>query len=75
MSLSEKAMKFLEEHIPELADGAFKQAYWGALASGSTVLAAEDGNLIEIYPDGTRRVIKKLTKPTKVTPGQKLELP
>jgi len=74
MSLSEKAMKFLEDHIPELADGAFKQAYWSALASGSTVLGAEDGNLIEVHPDGTRKVIKKLSKPTKVTRGQKLEI-
>jgi hypothetical protein len=28
MALSEEAMTFLEDHIPELADVAFKQAYW-----------------------------------------------
>lgn len=33
MSLSEKAIDYLEEHIPELAEVAFKQAYWSALAS------------------------------------------
>ena len=73
MTLSEKAMDFLEEHIPELAEVAFKQAYWGALASGSSVLVAESGNLIEVYPDGTRKIIKKLPKPIQVTPGQTLE--
>ena len=41
MTLSEEAMSFLEEHIPELADVAFKQAYWAALASGSSVLISE----------------------------------
>ena len=38
MALSEEAMCFLEEHIPELADIACKEAYWSALASGSSVL-------------------------------------
>ena len=28
MILSEEASCFLEEHISELADAAFKQAYW-----------------------------------------------
>jgi len=34
MTLNEESISFLEEHIPELADAAFKQAYWAALASG-----------------------------------------
>ncbi len=38
MALSEEAISFLEEHIPELAEVALKQAYWAALASGSSVL-------------------------------------
>lgn len=75
MSLSEKAIQLLEEQIPELAEKALKQAYWNALASGSVILTAEDGNLKEIHPDGTRTVLKKLPKSTKVTVGQKLELP
>ena len=73
MTLSEKAMSFLEEHIPELAEVAFKQAYWGALASGSSVLVAENGSLVEVNPDGTRKIIKKLPKPIQVTPGLTLE--
>lgn len=73
MTLNEKAMSFLEEHIPELADAAFKQAYWAALASGSTVLVSENGNLVEMYPDGTQKFIKKLPQSIRVTPGQKLE--
>ena len=43
MDLSEKALDYLEEHIPELAEIAFKQAYWAALASGSSVLISENG--------------------------------
>ena len=74
MGLSEKALEYLEEHIPELAEVAFKQAYWAALASGSSVLMSENDDLVEIFPDGTRKVIKRLPPSTPMTPGQKLDL-
>ena len=74
MALSEKALDYLEEHIPELAEVAFKQAYWAALASGSSVLISENGSLVEVFPDGTRKFIKKLPAWTPVKRGQKFEL-
>jgi hypothetical protein len=74
MTLSEEAMSFLEEHIPELADVAFKQAYWAALASGSSVLISENGNLVEVFPDGKHKFIKHLPPSIPVTPGQRLEI-
>ena len=73
MILSEEAMLFLEEHIPELADVAFKQAYWATLASGSSVLVSKNGDLIEMFPDGKYKFIKHLPPATPVTRGQKLE--
>lgn len=74
MTLSEESISFLEEHIPELADAAFKQAYWAALASGSSVLISENGNLVEIFPNGKHKFIKHLPPATPVTPGQRLKL-
>jgi len=74
MTLSEDAINYLEEHIPELAKAAFTQAYWAALASGSSVLMSENGNLVEIFPDGKRKIIKPLPPSTKVTIGQKLKI-
>jgi hypothetical protein len=74
VELSEKALDYLEGHMPELAEIAFKEAYWAALASGSTVLMSENGNLVEVFPDGERKIIKPLPPATPVTPGQKLEL-
>jgi len=74
MTLSEDAINYLEEHIPELAKAAFTQAYWAALASGSSVLMSENGNLVEIFPDGKRKIIKPLPPSTKVTIGQILEI-
>lgn len=74
MALNEESISFLEEHIPELAEAAFKQAYWGALASGSSVLISENGDLVEIFPTGKRKFIKHLPPALRVTPGQILEI-
>ena len=73
MTLSEEEISFLEEHIPELAAVAFKQAYWAALASGSSVLMSENGDLVEVFPDGKRKFIKKLPPSTPVTRGQRFK--
>ncbi len=74
MSMTEESMRFLEEHIPILADAAVKQAYWQALATGSSVLVSEEGALVEIFPDGTRKMLKQLEPQTDVISGQRLEL-
>ncbi len=74
MDLSEEALDYLEEHIPELAEAAFKQAYWAALATGSSVLVSENGSLIEVFPNGKRKFIKELPPWTPVKRGQKLKI-
>jgi hypothetical protein len=73
LKISEESLDYLEEHIPELADAAVTQAYWQALASGSSVLEARDGALVEVLPDGSQKTIKPLPPQTKVTPGQVLQ--
>ena len=70
--IDEKVMSSLESHIPELAEGAVKRAYFRTLTSGRNVVEAVDGKLIETYPDGTSSEIRTLNEPTAVTPGQKL---
>lgn len=70
-ALDEKAMTYLEARIPELAEGAVKQAYCKHLAAGRTVVEAVNGQLIESFPDGTSRVIKPLAAPTPVVLGQR----
>lgn len=70
-ALDEKAMTYLEALIPELAEGAVKQAYCKNLAAGRKVVEAVNGQLIESFPDGTSRVIKPLAAPTPVFLGQR----
>lgn len=69
--LDENSMSNLEKRIPELAEGAVKQAYCKTLASGRRVIEAINGQLVESSPDGTTRVLKPLPAPTPVIPGQK----
>lgn len=71
MQISEKALDYLESHIPELALAAIKQAYWQALASGSSVLVSQDGYIMEVFPDGTTQIIEKI-KPFVETPNNKI---
>lgn len=70
MNISEESLDFLEAHIPEMADAAVTQAYWQALASGSSVIEARGGELVEVFPDGTQKTIKPLPARRRVTPGQ-----
>ena len=70
MPLSEESICFLEEHIPELAQSAATQAYWQTLASGNSVLLSENGTIYEVFPDGTRTIVKKIAPPTLVKEGE-----
>lgn len=74
MSTQEQAISYLEEHIPELANAATKQAYWQALASGSSVLERANDSLVEAFPDGSRKIIKPLPAQTPTQPGQRLKI-
>lgn len=72
--MDEKTIEFLEDHIPEMAEAAVVQAYWMALSSGCKVLQVEKNNLIEVSPDGTKRIVKSLPPTISITKGQKLKL-
>jgi hypothetical protein len=74
MELTDQMIDFLESHFPELMATATKQAYWQTLASGQSVLIAEAGNLIEVFPDGTKKIIKKIGQPLPATIGEKIIL-
>lgn len=62
--ISEQVLDHLETAIPELARAATSKAYWDALASGSSVLICEDELLIEVFPDGSKRLIGPANRPT-----------
>ena len=65
--LTEQELDFLEQQIPILAETAMRQAYWQTLTSGNSVMIAENGFLVEVSPNGSRKVVKEIGKPVKVT--------
>ena len=67
----EQAIQFLETQIPELAETAVTQAYWQALAAGSSVLESEDGVIYEVFADNSRKILKTIEPPTPVAVGAK----
>ncbi len=73
MENNEKAIDYLEEHIPELAEAAVKQAYWQALASGS-VLVSENIVIKEVFPDGTSKIIQQNAPFVKTQKGQIIKI-
>ena len=65
--LTEQELDFLEQQIPILAETAMRQANWQTLTLGNSVMIAENGFLVEVSPDGSRKVVKEIGKPVKVT--------
>jgi 7-cyano-7-deazaguanine synthase in queuosine biosynthesis len=74
MQLSEKELDFLEENMPEMMATATKQAFWETLASGESVLIAENGQLLRFYPDGRKEFVKNITQPIRMEKGTKIKI-
>ena len=74
MELNDKMIDYLEEYLPELMATATKQAYWQTLESGQSVLIAESGHLVEVFPDGSKKNIREIAKPLSATIGERIVL-
>ncbi len=69
---TEKEIDFLENHIPTLASSAVQKAYLDALSSGNSVIEAIDGEIFEIFPDGSRKFIKMILADIDVSNNKKI---
>ncbi len=56
---TEKELDFLEKSIPKLAKNAIQKAYYDTLSAGLSVMESIDGSIYEVFPDGTKKFIKK----------------
>lgn len=74
MSEDDKTLDDLEKLIPPLSGSAVTVAYWQALASGNSVLETDDGAIYEVFPDGTRKLVKKIAPAIPVVPGSTYQL-
>jgi hypothetical protein len=69
--LRDEEIDDLERRIPEWAEVAFAQAYRRTLAAGHSVLVSDYGIIHEVFPNGTRKVVKRIEPPTLVAKGRK----
>jgi len=60
-----------DDDIAPLAGPAFAAAFDDAIADGCSVLVAKGGTLVEVSPDGTERIVKRITGPTAATVGER----
>jgi hypothetical protein len=74
MTKQEHEIAKLEESFPPVSGQAFAAARAAVLGSGQSVLQAEDGYIIEVFPDGTKKQIKKISPPISVKIGQKFTI-
>jgi hypothetical protein len=69
---NEERIEYLEKCIPNFVSTACHVARFEALFSGFNVIEVEGNELVEINPDGSKRVIESLLQRTVVKPGTKL---
>lgn len=69
MKHPDETLDFLEQQIPALSASAVIVAYWAALSAGQSVLQTEDDAIVEVFPDGTRRVVKAIEPSVPTTTG------
>lgn len=69
----EQRIEQLEAAFPLAAAAAFSKAYDEAIRAGHSVMVSEEGAIYEIFPDGQRKLIKKIDPPTRTRPGLKIE--
>ena len=72
--LNEEQTEELERQFPEMAGVAFAEAYQRTLAAGFSVLVSDDGFIFEVFPDGTRKMIKQIKLPMLVVKGSRLKI-
>ena len=68
-TINENEFELLDETILKMMQTAVKHAYQDALSSGSSVLIAENGEIIEVSPDGTRKFVRKIEPGIKIKKG------
>ena len=72
--IDEQQLEQLERECPAASGVAFSRAYQQAVQAGLSVVVSENGESVEIFPDGRRKFIKSITTPTPDQPGRKITI-
>ena len=72
--MSDQDIQRLESQFPAVSGSAFAAAREQTLASGQSVLQSEQGKVCEVFPDGTRKLVKANSPPTPVVIGTRFAI-
>lgn len=70
----ENHIEKLENQFPAASGPAFAAAREHALASGQSVMQSEGGAIYEIFPDGRRKLVKRIEPPIPDVCGRKVTI-
>ena len=59
------------DDIAPLAGEVFAAAYNAAISAGCSVMEARGDKLVEVSPDGSERIVKRIAGPTAATIGER----
>jgi len=74
MKIDDKAIDSLEKSFPEMAVIATNLAYLETLAAGNSATIAKDGQIVEIFPDGSVKVIKESKPMVRMEKGKIIKI-
>jgi hypothetical protein len=74
MSDMERDIRDLENRFSAASGSAFAAAREQTFASGQSVLQSEQGEIYEVFPDGTRKRVKNIEPPTPIKRGARLTI-
>jgi hypothetical protein len=74
MPNEENNIEMLENQFPAISGSAFAAAREQVLGSGQSVLQSENGYIYEVFPDGQRKMVKKIEPPTPVVFGRRITI-
>jgi hypothetical protein len=74
MADQEDKIELLESQFPAASGSAFAAARASVLASGQSVLQSEQGFIYEVFPNGSRVVVKQIEPPIPAVPGRKITI-
>jgi len=74
MTQDEKTLQESEDEFPSLSGAAFSNAFRKTLNSGLSVLVSDGDFIYEVFPDGTRKRVKKIDPRSPVERGKKIPI-
>lgn len=72
--LTEADMRALEDQIPALAQQATRRAFEATLRAGLPARVCRGAFIVDVFPDGSERVVKPARPWIPVQPGTRLQL-